>query len=87
MGHHDAPAIGPGQHTHLQRLRCRASLVQFEQEAATGLLTEGLGNPFRAGYCEIILNRVDACLAVHFGQLPSRSDQRGPQWTPLDTPG
>lgn len=43
-------------------------------------------NPFSAGYCEITLNHVDACLAVHFGQLPSQSGQRGSQWTPLDTP-
>lgn len=87
MGRHDAPAIGPGQHTHLQRLRCRANRVQFEQEAVTGLLTGGLGNPFRASDCEIIPNRVGACLAGHFGQLPSHSGQRGPQWIPLDTPG
>lgn len=86
MEHHGAPTIGPGQHTHLQRLRCRANLVRFEREAAARQLTDSLGNPFSAGYCEINLNHVDACLAVHFGQLPSRSGQRGSRWTPLDTP-
>nr|XP_006986965.3 bifunctional enolase 2/transcriptional activator-like [Peromyscus maniculatus bairdii] len=61
MRHHDAPTIGLGQLTRLQRLGHRANLVHFEQEAVAGLLTHSLGNPLRVGYCEIIPNHLDAC--------------------------
>lgn len=61
MGHHDTPAIGLGKLTCLHTLSHRADLVYFEQEAVTELLSHILCNPFRIGYCEIILYHQDAC--------------------------